>query len=69
MSRHKIYNHQIKHQTDFECCVFVPVALTANFIALVIAKSVTKNGQFRSYLAFGGPSKILDKLSRTTNLI
>lgn len=41
---------------SFDCCVFVQVAISANSIARAIAKSVSRDGRFRSYMSFGGPA-------------
>ncbi|VVA99656.1 unnamed protein product [Arabis nemorensis] len=54
--RYRALLHRMKQlRSGFTCCAFEHKATTSNSVARAIAKSVTNEGRFQSYLVLGGP--------------
>uniref|UniRef100_A0A0D3CTW6 RNase H type-1 domain-containing protein n=1 Tax=Brassica oleracea var. oleracea TaxID=109376 RepID=A0A0D3CTW6_BRAOL len=57
----------MKLKDKFAMVAFEGETITANGIVRDIAKSVLRDGRFQSYLAWGGPSWLHDRLAREKN--
>lgn len=61
--KYRWFFHQVLGLTgDFPMVCFEIESALSNYVAREIAQSVLRNGLFQSYMAFGGPSWLQDRI-------